>query len=415
MPGPADELAISPEELRAALASRDLPGLVTRLVRERSWGALVLLFGHAGGPEAAAKLGLPELDAAAQALALALDALPPPKGGRGALREELRAVRIAAAEALLARGAHLPVTEVERRARRRVAALLSAAGDHARAAAAHEALGDDASAAASWGALGELDRMEAAHARDEARDGARRRAADVLRRFDVLLASGERRAALALAATLAAGSVETAPARQRAARLEPRLVRARAVTLRVRGGATLRLAGVPARLGRDPLAEVPLRDPGVSRRHAVISAPSGSADDGVLAVEDAGSRAGVLVGGARLAAPLPLVGEGELSLGSTTTLRFEVRAEGRALLLRGASGLDRDLLALVGHDPLELAPVLPGAEGLALELAGAGARLVRLSDRPVRVDGQLMGAGCDLLHGDVVEVAGAAPLSFEVA
>jgi hypothetical protein len=413
MPGPADELAISPQELRAALASRDLPGLVTRLVRERSWGALVLLFGHAGGPEAAAKLGLPELDAAAQALALALEGVPPQKGGRGALGEELRAVRIAAAEALLARGAHSPVTEVERRARRRVATLLSAAGDHARAAAAHEALGDDASAAASWGALGELDRMEAAHARDEARDGARRRAADILRRLDVLLASGERRAALALAATLTADTAETAPARQRAARLEPRLVRARAVTLRVRGGATLRFAAVPARLGRDPLAEVPLRDPGVSRRHAVVSAGSGGAD--VLVLEDAGSRAGVLVGGARLAAPLPLAGEGELSLGPTTSLRFEVRARGRALLLRGASGLDRDLLALVGHDPLELAPVLPGAEGLALELAGAGARLVRLSDRPVRIDGQLMGAGCDLLHGDVVEVAGDAPLTFEVA
>jgi hypothetical protein len=414
----ADELAISPEELRAAIASRDLPGLVTRLARERSWGALVLLFGHAGGADAAATLGLGELEAAAQALARALDAVPPGKGGRGALADELRVVRIAAAEALLARGTHAPVTEVERRARRRVATLLSAAGDHARAAAAHEALGDDASAAASWGALGELERMEAAHARDEARDDARRRTADTLRRFDVLLASGDRRAAVALAASLPADAALAGPARQRAARLEPRLVRARAVTLRVRGGGAVRFAAVPARLGRDPLAEVPLRDPGVSRQHAVIRAGVPGSDQAASSgflLEDAGSRAGVHVAGARVVAPLAFPGAGELTLGATTSLRFEARGDGRAVVLRGASGLDRDLVAVVGHDPLELAPLIPGADGLALELASGAARLVRLGDRSVRVDGQLLGAGCDLLHGDVVEVVDGAPLAFEVA
>jgi hypothetical protein len=419
MPGPADELAISPEELRAAVGSRDLPGLVTRLVRERSWGALILLFGHAGGPEGAARLGLPELDAAAQALAAALDGVPPPKSARAALGDELRAVRIATAEALLARGAHPPVTEVERRARRRAAALLSAAGDHARAAAAHEALGDDASAAASWGALGELDRMEAAHARDEARADERRRGADVLRRLDVLLASGERRAAIGLAATLPAGAAEMGPARERASRLEARLPRGRALTLRVRGGGTLRIAAVPARLGRDPLAEVPLRDPGVSRQHATIR--SGDATAGLAAglaaglfLEDAGSRGGVHVAGARVAGPLRLSGEGELGLGATTLLRFEVSTDARAVVLRGASGLDRDLVAVVGLDPLELGTVLPAAGGLTLELAAGAPRLARGAAPPVRVDGHLVGTGCDLLHGDVIEVLGAPPLVLEV-
>jgi hypothetical protein len=418
MPGPADELAISPEELRAAVASRDLPGLVGRLVHERSWGALILLFGHAGGPEGTKSLGLPELEAAAAALARALDAVPPPKSARASLGDELRAVRIAAAEALLARGAQPPVTEVERRSRRRAAALLSAAGDHARAAAAHEALGDDASAAVSWGALGELDRMEAAHARDAARDDARRATADMVRRLDVLLASGERRAAIALAATLPAGAAEAGPMRQRAARLEADLVRGRAVTLRVRGGSVARFAGLPARIGRDPLAEIPLRDPGVSRHHAVIRAAEVGSDRGVASgffIEDAGSRSGVHVVGARLAGPLRLAGEGELGLGGSTSLRFEVSADGRAVALRGASGLDRELVVVVGPDPLDLAPAVPGAEGLALELASGGARLVRGADRRVRVAGQLMGAGCDLLRGDLVEVEGAAPLAFEVA
>src|SRR4029079_12087877 len=194
MPGPAEDLPISLEELRAAVASRDLPGLVARLVRERSWGALISLFGHAGSPTTVG-VGLAELDAAARALAVALGAVPPPKGARSALHDELRAVRIAAAEALLARGGHMPFSEPERRARRQAAALLLAAGDHTRAARTYEERGDDASAAEAWGAAGELDQMEEAHAREDARVGARRAAADALRSFDVLLASGERRRA----------------------------------------------------------------------------------------------------------------------------------------------------------------------------------------------------------------------------
>src|SRR5260221_9868776 len=142
MASPVDDLAISPEELRAALASHDLPALVVRLARERSWGALILLFGHAASPDGAARLGLAELDAAAHAFELTLVGLPVPKNARVAPADELRPARIAAAEALLARGAHPPLTELERRAARRAAALLAAAGDHARAAGAHEELGD---------------------------------------------------------------------------------------------------------------------------------------------------------------------------------------------------------------------------------------------------------------------------------
>jgi Inner membrane component of T3SS, cytoplasmic domain len=405
MASPGDDLAISPEELRAAVASRDLPGLVARLVHERSWGALVLLFGHAGGPDGA--LALPALDAAARSLARALDGVPAPKSPRAPLGEELRAVRIAAAEALLARGAHPPLTEIERVARRRAAALLAAAGDHARAAAAHEALGDDSSAAAAWGALGELDLMEAAHARQDARDGFRRATADGLRRFDMLLSAGERRAALALAAALPA-SADAEPTRQRAARLEARLPRGRAVTLRVRGGASVRVAAVPARLGRDPLAEVPLRDPGVSRQHATIGA-----DEAGLFIEDAGSRAGVLVATARIDGRFRLRAEGELTLGASTSLRFT--EHGGAAVLRGTSGLDRELVVLVGRDPLDLALAMEGADGLALALTGPGPRLVRRLDRSVRIGGHLVGPGCDLLHGDLVEVLGAAPFAFEVA
>ncbi|HEX4403955.1 MAG TPA: FHA domain-containing protein, partial [Polyangia bacterium] len=394
---------------RSAVASRELPALITRLVRERSWGTIVLLFGHAGGPEGAASLELAELELAAHALTFALETVPAPRGGRDSLFDELRVVRIAAAEALLARAPAAALTEAERRARRRAATLMAAAGDHARAAVVHEELGDDARAAEAWGALGDLDRMEAAHARDDARSDVRRAASDVLRRFDVLLAAGERRRAITSVAALPAGAANGEATRQLAARLEARLLRGRGVTLRVRGGATLRVCALPARLGRDPLAEIPLRDPGVSRQHAtIVASPDG------LAIEDAGSRAGLRVAGARVDGRFPLRGDGEISLGATTPLRFSAHDDGR-VVLRGVAGLDRDLVALVGADPLALALVVPRADGVTLELAAGTPRLSRRADVAVRVDGHFVGDGCDLLAGDVVEILGATPVTLEVA
>ena len=60
--------------------------------------------------------------------------------------------------------------------------------------------------------------------------------------------------------------------------------------------------------------------------------------------------------------------------------------------------------------------LFPGAEGLALTFAG-GARLVRSPDVRVRVDGNFIGPGCDLVHGDVIEIPGpadGAPLRLEI-
>jgi hypothetical protein len=101
-------------------------------------------------------------------------------------------------------------------------------------------------------------------------------------------------------------------------------------------------------------------------------------------------------------------------LGATTALRFSATSPER-LVLRGVAGLDRELVVLVGRDPLELAEIVPGAEGLSLELAGGGPRLVRAAGVTVRIDGHYVGPGCDLLHGDVVEVPARPALAFEVA
>jgi pSer/pThr/pTyr-binding forkhead associated (FHA) protein len=262
-------------------------------------------------------------------------------------------------------------------------------------------------AAEEFGAMGDLERMEAALAREEARDRLRTAAVDAMRQFEVLMTGGERVRAVAVAAEIAAGTAEAASARQLATRVGDRLVRGRAVTLRPGGGAPLRFASVPAVLGRDAAVELPLRDPGISRRHARIQAgPDG------LVLEDAGSRTGIRVGGARVGGAIPLRGDSEVALGATTVLAL--RAEVGRVVVRGVAGLDRQLCALVGQEPLPVDSLLPGAEGLWLEFGGGVARLGRRPDVAVRVDGHFVGGGCDLLHGDVIEVGGEAPLRLEV-
>jgi len=127
----------------------------------------------------------------------------------------------------------------------------------------------------------------------------------------------------------------------------------------------------------------------------------------------AGSRGGIRVGGARVDAPLPLRGAGELGFGDGTTLAFT--ATERTVLLEGRGGLDRSLRALVGVEAVALAPLFPGADGLSLGFAGGGARLLRRPDVSVRVDSQFIGPGCDLLHGDVLDIGGSdAALRLEV-
>jgi hypothetical protein len=146
---------------------------------------------------------------------------------------------------------------------------------------------------------------------------------------------------------------------------------------------------------------IALRDPAISRRHAALRAVGGE-----IVIADVGSRAGVRLGGVRLdaGAEVPLRGSGEVALGPTTVLGFEVGAG--FILLEGTGGLDRGLRALAGEAPLPLEPLLPGTAGLAVVVSHDLVRLERRADVSVRVDGNLIGRGCDLLHGDVVEVPG---------
>ncbi len=382
---------------------RDLIALVARLARDRSWNTLTALFVSIGTGDEIAHTTLADLESAARLIGDTLAAGAAPRKPRGWQADEMRALRLAVAEALLAHTAHPPLAELERRALERAAVLFDLGGDHRRAALAFEELGADTRAAAAWGALGDLERLEAAHAREAQRTSARRGAGDLLRRFEVLLTGGERLAALAAIAVVT-GVEEAATVRQQAIDIERRLCRGRALGLRAPGGPWLRVAVLPTEIGRDPAAGVPLRDPSISRRHALLDA---DADAGAITVEDAGSRGGIFLGGARIDAGvrLPLRGAGQLALGPTTGLRFQ--ATPASVSFEGSSGLDRGLRALVGAAPLSLAALFPAAEGLAIEIVGGLVRLARRRDLAVRVDGHFIGPGCDLLHGDVIEVPGA--------
>lgn len=387
---------------------RDLIALVGRLVRERSWDTLTALFGSLGGDGGISPAALGDLDAAARLVGEALAALPPPKNPAGPQADELRALHLAAAEALLGRCARPPLAEIERRALDRAAGLLERAGDHRRAALAYEDLGADVRAADAWGALGDLDRMEAAHDREASRAAAHRAEGELLHRFEALLAGGERLRALATV-TAISGIEEAASLRLRAAAIERRLCHGRAVSLRAPGGPWVRVAPLSAEIGRDPSIGITLRDPAISRRHALLRAEG---DDVVIA--DLGSRAGVRLAGVRLeeGAALPLRGSGEIALGPTTVLWFEATAG--VVTLEGMNGLDRGLRALAGPAPLPFESLLPGTEGLTIEIAHDLVRLHRRADVAVRVEGHLIGPRCDLLHGDVVEILGSS-VRFEVA
>jgi hypothetical protein len=322
-----------------------------------------------------------------------------PSGRRAAAAEEIQTLQRQAAFTISRRLDHNPLTASERNALALAARLLVDLGDLERAARTFERAGDELRAAEAYGALGDLDRMEACLAREEARRRHARDVADTLRRFDTLLAAGERQAALVVAASLPSDDFDAQSTRARAAEVDRRLCRGRGVSLRTATGQVVRLAGAPAVLGRDGLCDVVLRDPGVSRRHATIVD-----DGGALALEDLGSRAGTRLAGALVAGRLRLAGAGELALGESCRLRY--RADGGALELEGAQGLDRGLRAVVGTGPLPLAAVVGGTDGVIMRFDAGVARLDRAGGPPVRVAGQLVGPGCDLLHGDVVDLAG---------
>jgi hypothetical protein len=394
-----DGSPLSLEGIKTAAAAGRLPDLARRLVLERRWSSLDVLLTNAVTATVALE------DAAPTLLALCEELGALPVADQREALAELREVELHAASVLARRADRPPYTATERAGLGAAAALYVAATELKRAAGLFEKAGEDERAAEIWGGLGELERMEACLARVDEQRTAQRRVRDARQQFDTLMAAGERLAAVELCQAAADPTDDGRQLGLLARKTSERLCRGRSVAFRLGDGRVLRLCEVPAVLGRDPEVELPLREPTVSRRHARLVG-----GEGALRLEDAGSRGGTHLGGLPLGGPIPLRDAGEIGLGASCRLHFEARPHG--LELRGETGLDRGFWAVVGPAPLDLSPWLGLPAPLHLDFLSGVARVRRSAALSLRAGGTLVGAGCDLLHGETLEVVGV--LTWEV-
>lgn len=412
-----DDEPISVEQTRLIIGNGQLGVMAQRLARHRRYTSLASLLEHLPG------LGV-ALRTLTDGMRIVLSALhEEAERGRGdrqsaTAREALRTIRMLAGEALVERVRLPALTDIERAALGVAGSAFVDAGDLVRAALTFQNAGDWAAAADAWGRLGDLDAMESCLSRDDEQRRFRRSAAGTIRDIEGLMLAGERREALRLADSIPNGTDDAAAARRIAEDVVARLVRGRALTLRILQGSSgppahralaapggpsalrLRLAGTPAHLGRDATGEIVLRDPGVSRLHARIEE---STAEGRLFLVDAGSRLGVFVAGARIEQPFALSGDCEIALGPSCPLSVHVSGRGRAEI-RGVSGLDRGLVAAVGSGRLELEAFVPEAAGAWLEFSEQGVHLCHAAGTTVRLDGHRAAPRADLLRGDVLEI-----------
>ena len=246
--------------------------------------------------------------------------------------------------------------------------------------------------------MGDLDRMEAAHERDERRAATQRAAGDCCVGSKSLLTGGERSAALTLVGGRP-GPEAAASLRRRAAAIERRLCAGGAVTLRARGGGLG--SGRPAAGGDRPRSGrgIPFRDPGVSRRHALLRATGTSSSSRTPA-----RATGVRLGGARLnREPLPCAARASSRLGRDDGSGSS--ANGRGGVAKRQRASIASCVALAGTATLAIETLSPAARADIGDL-GKRVRLHRRLEVAVRVDGHLIGPDCDLLHGDAIEVVG---------
>ncbi len=392
----ADQLLLlSAAQIQTAASVGRLSRLTERLIQERAWSSLEVLFGQAG----LESIPLDELDAAARATNVAVQHIPD-SNIRPGLLKDLHSVRTLAARTIVRRLRHDPLTAREKETLALAGELFFQAERVREAAMSFERAGRDADAADAYGVLGDIEKMESCHARlDETRDQ-NRRIRQIRLAVDRELTNGQRSAALKLLGTFSSGEIEAASLSEIRIRLDSGLIRGRTVTLRRRAdpASTIVFTCAPTVMGRDPQCDLPLRDPSVSRRHAAFSF-----DGTRFIIEDLASRAGTWLGGARVAGSLLLGGSEELTLGEHCRILLEEVMTG-VLVVRGRSGLDRTLHAVVGAQPIDLKVLAPEAAGLLLILNEDVARIQPTEMAPsVRIGDVRLSGRCDLLHGDVIE------------
>jgi len=149
----------------------------------------------------------------------------------------------------------------------------------------------------------------------------------------------------------------------------------------------------PLLIGRGEECGLVLTDPGVSRQHARLHFSPGAG----FAVSDLGSKNGTLLDGLQLVegATLRLRREGELGIGQHVRMSF--LCEGQVLSLKVRTGMRRGVVLRLG------AGVLPLLGQVGLRFDGGRPLLVGAGE-DLRLNGQRVPSGGQLLHGDVIEV-----------
>ena len=203
---------------------------------------------------------------------------------------------------------------------RDAAADLEALGDPtdlARAAEAFAMVGDVEGEARALTAAGDVDGLEELLTRAHVRDRGARRVSDAGSEISMLVSSGRRREALALADALAREHPGDASIAERLQSIRARIVRGPVVRLLLRGQKVQLVVGPEVVIGRTE-GSLTVASQAVSRRHLRLAR---DAAGGVL-VHDLGSRNGTELRGMRVAGALP-IGDGlDLRLGGEVPLRL---------------------------------------------------------------------------------------------
>jgi hypothetical protein len=225
---------------------------------------------------------------------------------------------------------------------------LEAAGEHLLAAEAFAALGDAEGEIRALANAGAIDRLEERLARDANASRQENRRTLALRRVEDLDRAAERREALRIATE--AGDREERIV-DLAREIRQRLARGPLVELRAEGAPVLLALGEEVSLGRGD-ATIVVGSRALSRLHLRVFRGA----DGAPSIEDAGTRNGTFLRGARLAGPIP-VGEGiEVRLGGE--IPCTLRPSGRHVSIAVAG---RTYVAPLG--PFRLGPLRVRLEG----------------------------------------------------
>lgn len=289
------------------------------------------------------------------------------------------------------------------------ARVLTRADEPVLAAEAFERAGDLERTVELLAQAGDVERVERLLTEDAGRRQKARRETELQAEYESAMLRGRRDEALAKLRQL----TETAKDKREPQRLLDALLRrlltSGVIELVVGAGsgaaatATERVlcATPPILLGRGEECVVLLGDPGVSRQHVRLH----RSDDGGFALTDLDSKNGTFLDGIQVGqgALLPLRHDGELGIGQHVRVQF--RVDEHELSLKVRTGMRRGLSVRVS------AGILPIAGRLGLRFED-GRPLAICDGEELRLNGQRVASGVQLLHGDVLEVG---PVRAEVA